>query len=73
LDRATGLGHVVFTLDEDLLVEAARRQHAGESFGGVVYVHMLQAKIGPCLQDLEILAKVLDPKDMENVVQYLPL
>ena len=36
LDRATNLGRVLFSQDEDLLVEAARRQRSGEHFAGLV-------------------------------------
>jgi len=34
LDRATTLGRVLFSQDEDLLSEAARRQYGGETFAG---------------------------------------
>ncbi len=32
LDRATALDRALFTYDQDFLVEAARRQRAGETF-----------------------------------------
>jgi hypothetical protein len=73
LDRATALGHVLFTHDADLLAEAARRQLSGELFAGVVYAHQLKGSIGRCVDDLELLAKVFDPVDMMNRVEYLPL
>jgi hypothetical protein len=73
LDRAMQLGRVLFTRDEDFLIEAARRQQAGESFAGVVYAHLLRATIGQCVDDLELLAKVYDPVHMMNAVEYLPL
>jgi hypothetical protein len=73
LDRATALGHVVFSNDTDFLVEAARRQTAGEPFAGVIYAHQQHVSIGRCIDDLEVLAKVLDPPDMMNQVVYLPL
>ncbi|MEY2428132.1 MAG: hypothetical protein QOJ40_1017 [Verrucomicrobiota bacterium] len=44
LDRATGLGRVLFSQDEDLLAEATRRQRSGIPFAGVVYAHQLYAK-----------------------------
>jgi len=37
LDRATTLNRILFTRDEDLLREAARRQLRGEFFAGVIY------------------------------------
>jgi Domain of unknown function (DUF5615) len=73
LDRATALGHVLFTQDADLLAEAARRQRSGETFAGVAYAHQQSASIGRLLADLEVLAKALDPVDMMNRVEYLPL
>jgi hypothetical protein len=73
LDRATSLGYVVFTQDQDFLVEAARRQAAGEVFAGVVYAPQQHVSIGKCIDDLELLAKASEPAEMMNRVQYLPL
>jgi len=73
LDRAIILGRVLFSQDSDLLREAARRQHTGEFFGGVVYGHQLNVTIGQCVKDLELIAKVLDRADVANQVIYLPL
>jgi predicted nuclease of predicted toxin-antitoxin system len=36
LDRATELGRVLFTQDDDLLREAKRRQQTGQSFAGII-------------------------------------
>ncbi len=52
LDRATALGRVLFSQDEDLLVEATRRQATGIPFGGVVYAHQLHVTIGICIRDI---------------------
>jgi predicted nuclease of predicted toxin-antitoxin system len=73
LDRARALGYVLFTRDKDFLVEAARRQRAGETFAGIVYAHQLRVSISRCIDDLELLAKVYDPADMLNWVEHLPL
>lgn len=72
LDRASELGRVLFTRDDDLLAEAAHRQRNGVSFGGVIYAHQLRISIGRCIEDLEIIAKLGKPDDLKNVVQYLP-
>ena len=37
LDRATNLGHVLFSQDADLLAEATKHQRSGATFGGVIY------------------------------------
>jgi predicted nuclease of predicted toxin-antitoxin system len=73
LDRAMALGYVVFTQDIDFLIEAARRQRMGQAFAGVVYGHQQNVSTGQCVQDLELMAKVYDPVDMMNRVEYLPL
>jgi len=73
LDRAMALGYVLFTRDADFLVEAARRQAAGEAFAGVVFARQRVVSIGQCVQDLELMAKVYDPVDMMNRVEHLPL
>ncbi len=56
LDRPTALGRVLFTHDDDLLREGARRQSIGESFSGVIYAHQLRITIGQCVHELELIA-----------------
>jgi predicted nuclease of predicted toxin-antitoxin system len=73
LDRAMTMGRVIFTHDEDFLIEARRRQETSEPFAGVVYAHQLNVTIGQCVADLELIAKVYEPEDMANRVEYLPL
>ena len=73
LDRATLLGHILFTNDKDFLIEGARRQRAGETFGGIIYAHALYVAIGKCIDDLEVIAKVSDPPDLADRVIHLPL
>ena len=73
LDRASESGRILFTQDYDLLAEAAERQRTGQTFGGVIYAHQLRVPIGGCVHDLEIIAKVGEPEDLKNGVQYLPI
>ena len=73
LDRADELGRVLFTQDDDFLVEAARRQRDYVFFRGVIYAHQLRISIGSCIHDLEIIAKAGEPEDLHNQVQFLPL
>ena len=73
LDRASGLGRVLFSQDEDLLVEATRRQTENVQFAGVIYGHQLRASIGVCVRDLELIASVADPADLTGQALYLPL
>ncbi len=72
LDRTTALGYVLFTYDSDFLVEAARRQSAGEPFAGVAYARATQVPIGKCIDDLELIAKASAPPDMADHVEHLP-
>ena len=73
MDRATALGRVLFTRDDDLLAEATRRQRESIPFCGVVYAHQLRVSIGQCIADLEIIAKAGEPDDLMHRVQFLPL
>ncbi len=73
LTRATSLSRVLFSQDEDLLVEADKRQLANLPFAGVIYIHQLKMNIGQCVQDLELLAKASNSDEPANIVTYLPL
>jgi len=73
LDRATKLERVLFTQDDDLLREAARRQQTGERFTGVIYGHQLNIMISQCIDDLELIAQATESDSWENQVVYLPL
>jgi predicted nuclease of predicted toxin-antitoxin system len=73
LDRATELGRPLFSQDDDLLAEAHRRQASDIPFSGVIYAHQLHVTIGDCIRDLELIAKIADPADLENRVEFLPL
>lgn len=73
LDRATELGRVVFSEDQDFLVEAQRRQAAGIDFSGVFFARQSRVSIGECIRDLEIIARLGEPEEFANQVQFLPL
>lgn len=73
LDRATQLHRVIFTFDEDLLIEATKRQRENKPFSGVIYAHPLRISIGQCIRDLELIAKAGEPEDLRNRVEFLPL
>ena len=73
LDRASALARVLFTRDDDLLVEAARRQKSGIVFHDVIYAHQLRVPIRKCVDDLELIAKAAEPEDLINRLIFLPL
>lgn len=73
LERASLRGRILFSQDDDLLAEAARRQAKAVSFGGVIYAHQLRISIGACIRDLELIALVGEPQELHNRVLFLPL
>ncbi len=73
LDRATELGRVLFTQDDDLLVEANHRQKSGSPFCGVIYGHQLTLTIGEAVGDLELIAKATTAAELMNQLLFLPL
>lgn len=73
LDRATELGRVLFTRDDDFLMMAALRQKEGVDFKGVIYAHQLRVSIGKCIEDMELMAKCGEIDDFDNEIQFLPL
>ena len=73
LARATSLGRVLFTQDEDFLEIVARWQAEGKPFCGVVYCHQLAAGIGRIINDITLISEVLDAEELGRDVIYLPM
>lgn len=73
LDRAATLNRLLFTQDEDFLIEAHRRQTVGEHFVGVIYIHQRDTVIGRCINDLETIAYASELEEYANQVRHLPL
>ena len=73
LDRATEIGRILFSQDDDLLREATARQRTSKAFSGVIYAHQLEVTIGQCVQDLELIARGSDLAEWASRVVYLPL
>jgi predicted nuclease of predicted toxin-antitoxin system len=73
LDRAMEVGRVLFTQDDDLLLEAAKRQRRGEAFAGVIYAHQQNITVRRTIEDLELIAKAWEPDELANRVVFLPL
>jgi hypothetical protein len=72
LERVTTLGRAVYTQDDDFLALARDWLDAGREFAGVIYAHQLHITIGKVIQDLELIAKVLDSDEMYNRIEFLP-
>jgi Domain of unknown function (DUF5615) len=73
LERATALQRVLFSQDDDLLAVARAHQTAGTFFAELIYGHQLAATVGKYVLDLEVVCQVLNPEDMANRIEYLPL
>lgn len=73
LQRATQLGRVLFSQDRDLLVIAHHWLETGREFSGLIYAHQLNITIGRAVRDLELMAQILEPEDMPNHIEFLPL
>ncbi len=72
LQRATELGRVFVSQDEDLLREGTRRQKEGRDFSGIVYAHQLRVTIGQMVEDLELIAKATDLQEWRRRIECLP-
>jgi hypothetical protein len=73
LARATHLGRLLFTQDEDFLRIAAQWQRAGSQFTGILYAHQQGASLGRLIEDIELIATCSEPDELSSRVTYLPL
>jgi len=73
LQRATELGRVLVSHDEDLLGEGARLLREGGDFGGIVYAHQLRVTIGQMVEDLELIATATSTDEWNGRIEYLPI
>jgi hypothetical protein len=73
LARATELGRVVFTQDDDFLVIADDWQRSGRHFAGVLYAHQLQGTVGQIVADIQLVLEVATPDEIRDAVLFLPL
>jgi predicted nuclease of predicted toxin-antitoxin system len=73
LDRATSLGRILVTQDQDFLTEAARRQMSGIPFAGIVFAAQGSMTVGQMIRDLEMIGLAGEPIDFADRVYYLPL
>ena len=71
LARATELGYVLYTNDEDFKREATYHQREGIAFPGIVYAHQMEA-IGLCVEQLTLMGIAMEMAKMANQIWYLP-
>ena len=73
ITRATELGRVLFTQDDDFLAIADDWQRVGRHFAGVVYAHQLRATVGQIVADLHLILEASTAEELRNSVLFLPL
>lgn len=73
LQRATELGRVLVSQDEDLLREGTRLQEQAGSFSGSIYAHQLRTTIGQMVEDLELIAGAMSQEEWQGRIEYLPI
>jgi len=73
LARATALGRLLVSQDEDLLSLAAQWQTAGREFAGLVFAPQEGGSIGRYVDDLELIAACCRQEEVASQVHHLPL
>ncbi|MCI0604344.1 DUF5615 family PIN-like protein [bacterium] len=73
LNRSTSMGRALFTFDDDLLGVASDRIRQKIPFAGLIFAHPWRITIGSCVEDLELISKVYEAKNLMNCVVFLPL
>ena len=73
LQRATDLGRVLFTQDDDFLAISAEWLRTGRTFPGIVYVHQDRLSYRERIAELIRLSREFSAEQMVNQVVYLPL
>jgi Domain of unknown function (DUF5615) len=73
LQRATELGRILVSQDEDLLPVGAQRLREHHDFSGLVYAHQLRITIGQMVEDLELIAQATSLDEWWGRIEYLPI
>ena len=73
LVRATALGRLLFTYDEDFLTISAAWHHSGKHFPGILFAAQTGMSIGRTIADIQLIAEVCSPEEVADQVIYLPL
>jgi len=73
LARSTELDRVLYSQDDDLLVITHRWLQTGREFSGLIYAHQLNITVGRAVRDLELMARVLEPEELLNRIEFIPI
>jgi predicted nuclease of predicted toxin-antitoxin system len=73
LDRATALGRVLVTADQDFEVESARRQKAAIRFSGIIFLRLQSMTPGRCIDELELITVAMESDELTSLLKYVPI
>ena len=68
IKKASEIKAVILTHDIDFLRIACR---PGVHHDGIIFSHPKNVSIGQCIRGVELIAKILTNKDMENHIEFL--
>jgi predicted nuclease of predicted toxin-antitoxin system len=71
MQRASELGRVVVTADQDFLAIVSDLRRRGGPFPGLFYIQH-GTPVGETVRNIADAAEILDPPDMENWVEWIP-
>jgi predicted nuclease of predicted toxin-antitoxin system len=72
LERATALGRVLVSNDKDFSAITARWYREGRHFTGLIRTRQENISIGMMIDDLEIIAGIMEPGEMIDQIEYVP-
>jgi hypothetical protein len=72
LVRATALGRVLLTQDQDFLTIGRRWLREGRSFAGLIYAPQVGLTIGGAVEYLEAFALAMEPSECRNQTFFVP-
>ena len=73
LELASSLSRLLVTFDIRFRVMAENWIRMGRDFAGLVFVNSSSVTIGKVVADLELIAKVYEPWELNNKVEFVPL
>ena len=73
MERASALGRVMVTEDDDFTRITARWQREGREFPGLLIIPQSRLSIGMIVENVLLFARAMDAEEMVNRVEFLPL
>ncbi len=73
IDRASELGRLIFSRDQDMLRHVGEFQNRSHPFSGVIFASQRDVSIGQCVNDLSMICLAGNAAEFANRVTYRPL